>query len=508
MASQGRQGLNRILDVSVKVLDADGLIRYWNSASERLHGYTSVEAVGRDFVDLIVPRKNRRLIRRLIREALLSGQTPDSFEVRLLHKDGSEVMALSNLAALSAGNGRRNLIAVDLAVSGSTQADAETSRLPPHLYGAEKMEMISELVGNIAHHYNNALAVILGNAELIQQQDAGEDVAAFVAQILQSGRSATQLTSQLLSYVKANGAESTPVDVHRTIRTVVETLAMDLDLAVDIKQRLAAESCVIRGDEAALRSALLNLALNGCEAVADGGNVTFATDVTSLDEAYCRAYPYEIVPGRYLRVTVSDTGAGMDEQTLRRALEPFFTTKPFGQAPGLGLANVYGCIKMHRGAMHLLSEAGRGTTVELYLPMSDTAAAAGDVSEASIDADSVILLAEPDRGGREALAEMLTRAGYGVRALASGGEVIDAYRSDPSRVALAVVAMDLPEMTGCEVLVELKEIDPAVRVLLAGGAMDAGQVQAALDAGVDGFIPRPYRAEQVLERVAKILADR
>ncbi len=505
MSDWTSEALDRLDQLAVKVIGSDGAVTFWNNGSRRLHGPDGREAMGRDYVDLVAPPELRPLLREMIRRCLQTAQTPPACEMRLIGADGGEVIVWSNWVVRDRPGGGRELVVVEVDLTEfklACQTQAERQR---RLFGATKMAMVGDMIGGVSHHVNNALMVIQGSAELIRQGAPDEEMRSLAEQILQTTRQLTQVTGQLMAYTKQAKLATPPVDVHKVVHTVVETLSIDLDPAIELRTDLSAQTHVVMGDEAELHDALMNLGLNACQAITDGGIVTFATDEVELDRAVCDAYPYEVTPGPFLRLTVRDTGVGMDGHTLQRAFEPFFTTRPFGQGHGLGLAGVYGCMKMHRGAMHLTSAPEQGTEAQIFLPLSGAPEAADDARPRS---DGAVLVADTDPAMRQAIATILTDGGYPVRVFATGAEAVEYYRTHGQDVALAIVDAALPDMAGHGVLQELKSINGAIDVLVSGGYLLAGDAQAALDDGASGFVTKPYQAAQVLDRVKKVLPPR
>ncbi|MHC4561258.1 MAG: hybrid sensor histidine kinase/response regulator [Planctomycetota bacterium] len=499
-------GMAQVGGVAVKAIGPDGMICCWNRGSELLHGYSAGEAIGRDYVDLLVPPEMRRLAREVTRQALASGETPASHEARLLRKDGSGVSVWSSSQVLTLPDGQRRVVWVDVDLAELKRSHDQQDIVQQQLYGARKMEMIGHLIGGVAHHYNNALTVIQGNGEIIRKKWSDDrKLMELIDQVLEAAVGSAQLTSQLLSYTRMDTHESAEVDVHKTAADVVEALSADLGLETAIQTDLRADPSVIMADEAEVRSALMNLGLNACEAVSDGGDVRIDTDVVALDEDYCTAYPHDIEPGAYVRISIVDSGAGMEEQTLQRAFEPFFTTKPFGQGHGLGLASVYGCVKSHKGAIKLSSAPGKGSRADVFLPLADQSAAAGEAQAGGPAARGAVMVVDDEEATRETVTMILNSAEYKVQTFADGAEAIDHYAQHVDDVSLVILDMIMPEMNGQETLAKLKQINPDVKVLLASGFMLASDVQSILDAGALGFLAKPYQAQEVLRLVTRVI---
>jgi signal transduction histidine kinase len=375
---------------------------------------------------------------------------------------------------------------------------------------AEKMEAIGQLAGGIAHDFNNQLAGIVGYADILLEELAHRPHLLRLAEgILTSAKRASSLTSQLLAFSRQGKYLSTPVDLHPIIDEVVDMLGRSIDKRIRISTKYDAERAVTVGDPTQLQNAVLNLALNARDAMPEGGELTFATALVTLDEAECAKSPQRLVPGRYVLVRVIDTGTGMDAQTQDRLFEPFFTTKEKGKGTGLGLAAVYGTLKNHKGAIHVASEVGRGTEMRLYLPL---AAPSTTVDESIPDRRSQVsvparvLLVEDEETVSAIVSEMLERLGCQVRIARNGPEAIKSYRQCLHEIDVVLLDLVMPEMSGKDTFVRLRAIHPSVKVIIASGHSLDGEVQSILDMGARGFLQKPFRSAELASKIAEVMA--
>jgi CheY-like chemotaxis protein len=261
------------------------------------------------------------------------------------------------------------------------------------------------------------------------------------------------------------------------------------------------------GDSTQIQNALLNLAVNARDAMPEGGELIFATETVDLDEDYCSQTPYDLLPGCYVQVSVTDSGVGMDLETKMRIFEPFFTTKEQGKGTGMGLAAVYGTVKNHRGAINVYSEPGHGSTFRVYLPCLSSDQA-GPESGDSHSGDTKkglrrhILLVDDEPMVLQMASDMLRKQGYIVTTASDGMDAVDSYRASPGSFDLVILDMIMPKQGGGETYRELKRIDPDVRVLLTSGYSLNGEAQKLLGKGVQGFIQKPYRRADLFRKVA------
>jgi CheY-like chemotaxis protein len=361
------------------------------------------------------------------------------------------------------------------------------------------MAAIGELAAGIAHNINNHLAPILANAEMLQASPRiPREQAEMLEDIMGATRQASDLIEQLLAFARKGRFKSGPVDMHQVIREAVGLPRLATGAPVDVTLDLRAEASDLAGDPSQLQNALLNLILNACDAMPQGGELAISTDCVDLDEEACRHRPYEVKPGRYLRICVADTGVGMSEETKARIFQPFFTTKKPGKGTGLGLASVYGCVKSHGGIIEVDSTAGHGTTFDLFFPMEPSAeaapASAGPGRILCLDNETPLL---------HLTAKVLERLGYSVTSVSAAEEAIEHYRRHRKDVDLVVLDFEMHGASGLEVLHRLKAINPEVRVLVT--ALNGGDRVAseAFSEGAIGVLSMPLEIQRLAETVAR-----
>jgi CheY-like chemotaxis protein len=275
---------------------------------------------------------------------------------------------------------------------------------------------------------------------------------------------------------------------------------------IQIELALSDELTTVNADPVQIEQILMNLAVNARDAMPDGGRLTVATKNVDLDDEYCRTH-LGAKPGDYVLLSVSDTGHGMDKETLNRIFEPFYTTKGIGRGTGLGLAIVYGIVKQHGGYITCSSEPGVGTTFVIYLPVIPTKAeqetAAGEPVLPM--GTETILLVDDEELVRSLGKRILEPCGYTVLSAANGREALDLYRKEISRIGLVILDIMMPEMGGKECLQNLQEMNPHIKVLIASGYTSGGTVKEATELGAKGFVRKPYEMEGLLRAVRQVL---
>jgi two-component system CheB/CheR fusion protein len=385
----------------------------------------------------------------------------------------------------------------------------ERRRMEDQLRQSEKMQAVGQLAGGIAHDFNNQLAAVLGYAELLREE-AGRrpDLIGYTDNIILGIKRASDLTAQLLAFARKGKYLSIPVDMHRIVFEVVNLLRHSIDKRIEIHQYLKATPATALGDPTQLQNAVLNLALNARDAMPQGGELIFATDVVELDDGFCKVSLDDINPGRYLQVSVIDSGTGIEKNLLPKIFEPFFTTKAPGAGTGMGLAAVYGTAKSHRGTVTVISEVGVGSTFRLLLPVlkeTDVRPVSEAPSESPVRGDAHLLIVDDEQAVLEVTAEMLKRLGYRVSQCRNGREAVDFYRQEGSTVNLVILDVVMPIMSGKETFLALREINKDAAVLLSSGYSLAGEAQSIMDQGAAGFIQKPFRKSELSMKIAEIL---
>jgi CheY-like chemotaxis protein len=290
-----------------------------------------------------------------------------------------------------------------------------------------------------------------------------------------------------------------PIDVHGLIREASELARHGAPKTMAIELQLQASESLAMGDAALIETALVNLALNSRDAMPNGGTLTFCTKVVTLDKPIANSHAFDLQPGRFLEIAISDTGTGMDAAVMAHLFEPFFTTKESGRGTGLGLANVYACIKHHHGAIAVDSSVGQGTTFRIWLPL----APAGAVNQptAPISGAGTVLVVDDDPALRTLAADMLTVLGYRCVLAADGDEAI--ARCAEQAIDLVLLDMIMPKRDGGQTIPLLREHDRTIRILLCSGSIE-DDVEA-LQLGANGFLRKPYQLGSLSQAVASMI---
>ena len=380
----------------------------------------------------------------------------------------------------------------------------EQKQIEARLQQVQKMEAIGTLAGGIAHDFNNLLMGIQGRASLMLSDSyvthPHYQGLKDIEKLVQGG---ARLTRQLLAYAKKGRYEVKPINLNRSIKETSETfgrtrkeITIHLDLAEDLY--------TIEADQGQIEQVLLNLCVNASHAMPGGGDIFLKT--MNLTHENMKPKLYNPRPGKYVSLSVTDTGIGMDEKTMKRIFDPFYTTRDMGRGTGLGLASVYGIVKGHNGYIEVDSRKEQGTTFRLYLPATEKKVPKDvKTGEQALKRTEMILLVDDEEMIREVGRELLESIGCHVLTAGDGKEAIGIYEKNHDTVDIVILDMIMPNMSGGEVYDRLKQIDPDIKVLLLSGYSIEGQAHEILARGCNGFIQKPFRIEELSEKIGEIL---
>lgn len=375
----------------------------------------------------------------------------------------------------------------------------------------EKMEALGQLAGGIAHDFNNQLTCIIGYAELFKQKFKDDEVYNdYVDIIFRSCKATSDLTKQLLAFARKGKDESLSLDIHKIIKEAISILSRSIDKRIVIRERLYAKSNVVDGDPGQLQNALLNLAINARDAMKNSGTLTIETEVVDLDNVFCNNSIFKIKPGKFIKISVADTGTGIKKDIEKHIFEPFFTTKDRDKGTGMGLAAVYGTIENHNGAIEFTSKIDVGTTFFIYLPLSYRKVNDKTdeiVLSPNVSTDKHILVVDDELEILTFIKEMLENTGYKVTLCNSGHEAIHYYSKYWKNIDVVIVDMIMPDLNGAQTYYSLKKINEKVKTLVMTGFAIDKEINDAIKNGALGILKKPFRRLHLLKQVEKALID-
>jgi PAS domain S-box-containing protein len=493
-------------DDAIISITLDGTITSWNPGAERLFGYSAGETEGQS-VTKIVPSERLHELGHSMAQ-VRRGHSVTEYHTECVGKEGRKVDVSLSLSPIRGEDGRvTGVSAIHRDISDRVQAQREKDRLEAELDVAHRLESIGQLAGGVAHDFNNILAVIMNYARFVAD-DVPADSRAFydVQEIRRAADRAAALTRQLLIFGRRDVAVPEVLSVNAVVSGVDNLLKSAVGEHVDVEMRLDRDLWAVKADAGQIEQVLINLVVNSRDAMPEGGRLAIETANVELDERFVRFHP-DAAPGTYVRLTVRDTGIGMEDRVAKRVFEPFFTTKPKGEGTGLGLATVYGIIRNANGIIDVASELGRGTSFEIYLPAAQVRApgAEVDVKRTIPRANGeTVLVVEDEVAVREMADRILRSNGYCVLNAGSGKEALDICARGEQRIDLLLTDVIMPKMLGTELAMRITAARAGMRVLYMSGYGHEAVVQQALLGGAR-FIEKPFSAEELLEGVRGVL---
>lgn len=489
----------------ISYIDNNLRYRFVNSMYGNLFGMPAEAIIGKSVEELIGDESFARV--KPYAERALAGERV-TFENQITNPSGQTHYFIITYVPDAAPDGTVHgiyTLVTDITQLKLTQEALRKSE--DQLRQSQKMEAIGQLAGGVAHDFNNQLSVILGFANILSEQIENSRLRRYAENICVAAKRSADLTQKLLVFARKGQAQMVSVDLHKILTETIDMLERSVDKRISIEQTLEAESTILTGNASQLQNALLNLGINARDAMAGGGTLTFATENVALDAEFCACIYDEIEPGKYLKLTVGDTGCGMTEDVKRHLFEPFFTTKPVGKGTGLGLASVYGTVKQHSGALNVSSEVGRGTRFVLYFPIANSPAhvPARSTPETRAHTSLRILIVDDEEILRAMLAYALSDSGHNVIEAGDGNEAMKLYEAQWAEIDLVILDMVMPGLSGHETFLKLKEINPAIKAVLSTGFSLNNEVQAMLDDGVMDFLQKPFEIKQLQQTILKVM---
>ena len=384
------------------------------------------------------------------------------------------------------------------------KAHENRERLEAQLQQALKMEAMGTLAGGIAHDFNNLLMAIQGRTSImLTKKESSHPDIRHLKGIEDNVESAADLTRQLLGFARGGKYEVKPTDLNELVKKENRMFGRTKK-EIAIRGKYEKDLWSVEVDQGQIAQVLLNLYVNAWQAMPAGGDLYLETENVILDEIDVE--PFSIEPGEYVKISVTDTGVGMDKATRERIFEPFFTTKEMGRGTGLGLASVYGIIKNHGGFIDVYSEKGHGTAFNIYLPASEKEI----IEEKKSDGDTLrgsetVLFVDDEDMIIEVAEEMFEELGYKVLIARSGKEAIKTYQENKELIDIVLLDMIMPDMSGSDTYDRMKELDPDIKVLLASGYSINGQATEIMDRGCNGFIQKPFKMKELSQKLREIL---
>ncbi len=481
------------------VLDLRGALEYVNPAFEQSTGFTPADVLGQPFSFILDPESGAPAFDQIARRIQDTGSWSGRCKCR--KKDGaalSEQLVVSPIRDPAGHTVNFILVARDV---------TQEMKLEEQVRFSQKMEAIGLLAGGVAHDFNNILQIILGNTQMALEDDLTEaERKEGLSQMKEASERAVQLTRQLLVFGRKQPLVTEDVDLNQLVADLLKMVRRLIGEHINVDFVPGHQLGNVRANRSQLEQVLLNLCVNARDAMPQGGRLTIELENVLFNSGYCEAHPWAR-PGRYVLMSVTDTGDGMDPSTLARIFDPFFSTKPKEKGTGLGLSVVYGIVQQHDGLIHVYSEPGVGTAFKIYLPIVERSASQVGEKLTSIPAlgTGTILLVEDEAVVRQLATKMLEHGGYRVLSAANGVEAIEVFNQHAAEISLLMLDAVMPNMGGRETYDRISAIRPGLPVLFCSGySADVLQPGFALGPGVQ-LIQKPYSPDEIWRRVHDLL---
>lgn len=509
MTKQSYVDLFNTLTEAIYIHDENGTFIDVNEGAARIYRCRREDLIGQNPASVAAPGLNDLdQVNRLMDEVFRTGVSVQ-FDFWAVRNDG-EIFPKEVVVNKGRYFGKEVLISTARDVSEKKKEEAEKESLTAQLREAQKMELIGQLAGGVAHDFNNMLGVILGNAELAREKVGPTgNLADELESIQKAAERSAALTRKLLGFARKQAMFPRPIDLNEIVEKMLSMLQRIIGDPVQLVWRPGPTDARVKMDPSQIEQILVNLCLNARDAIEDAGFITLAIGATDLDEAFCVKNP-GMGPGPYVTLSVSDTGCGMDDETLSHLFEPFFTTKGFGQRSGLGLASVYGIVKQNAGCIDVLSKTGEGATVQIYWPRilspSEKNPLENDEENTFAEGQKTILLVEDEPSILNLTKRLLEREKYHVLAAATPSEALRKAKEYTGPIHLLLTDVIMSEMNGRDLSRKLLGQFPELkRLFMSGYTADIITEQGILDANVH-FLQKPFSMRELSGAVRQTLA--
>ena len=497
-----REMIANISDV-IGILDIDGTIKYKSPNIKKWFGWRPEDLVGTDGGETVHPDDLDRVQTEFF-TLLKKENSTTTVEYRYKCKDGSYKMIELTAVNLLKDSIVSGILINYHDITERKRAEEDKKRLQTQLHQAQKIEAIGTLAGGIAHDFNNLLMAIQGRTSImLTKKDSSHPDIRHLKGIEDNVESAADLTRQLLGFARGGKYEVKPTDLNELVKKQNRMFGRTKK-QISIRGKYEKDLWSVEVDQGQIDQVLLNLYVNAWQAMPAGGDLYLETENVALDENYVK--PFSVETGRYVKISVTDTGVGMDRAIQKKIFDPFFSTKEMGRGTGLGLASAYGIIKNHGGFISVYSEKGHGSTFNIYLPASEKEI----IEEKKPTGDTLrgtetVLFVDDEDMIIEVAGELFEQLGYKVLTARSGKEAIEIYEKNKEQIDIVLLDMIMPNMSGSDTYDKMKKIDPDIKVLLSSGYSINGQATEIMDRGCNGFIQKPFKMKELSQKLREVL---
>jgi two-component system cell cycle sensor histidine kinase/response regulator CckA len=495
--------LAELMPETIFEMNLEGSLTFVNRNAYNYFGYTPNDLKkGLSGFDMIIPADRDRTKQNIAK--ILNGERTRINEYTALRKDGTTFPVMIHSAPIFKEGKPVGLRGFIIDITDRKKAEEERRKLEVQFQQAQRFEALGTLAGGIAHDFNNLLMNIQGNTSLMLFEiDRTHFFFEPLKKIEKQVKSGALLTRQMLGYARKGKFNVKPVDLNQIVDESAETFGRTRK-EITIQREFDEDLFPVEADQGQIEQVLLNLYVNAADAMPGGGRLFLKTK--NETHVNIKSNHYDPQPGKYVQLTITDSGIGMDNQTLERIFDPFFSTKDMGRGTGLGLASVYGIVKSHDGYIDVESEKGHGTTFTIFLPATEKGIE--DHAEADarlIKGSGTLLIVDDEELVLDVGVNMLERLGYTVLAAKNGTEAVDIFKANKNKIKMIILDIIMPDMGGGEVYDKIKAINPDVKVLLSSGYSVDGQAIELLERGCKGFMQKPFTMEELSGKITQIL---
>ena len=484
---------------AIIVRDLERRIVYWNKGAELLYGWKARQAIGQDAAQIL--HADQFQFEKARQSVLEHGDWRGEFTTHT--KDGGEVLVEARWTLLKDDRGvPKTILTISTDITGR-------KKLEDQFYRAQRMESLGTLASGIAHDLNNVLQPIMVSVELLKTKVADDDGRKMLNSLDSCVHRGAALVKQVLVFGRGIKGERFPLQLRQVVLEIEHIIHETFPKSVELEVQCPGNLWPVNGDSNQINQVLLNLCVNARDAMPDGGKLSIQLANAVLDQIAAAENP-DASPGSFVVIKVADTGTGIPKTVQAKIFEPFYTTKSVGKGTGLGLSTSMAIVKGHGGFINCYSEEGKGSVFKVYLP-ADARAAGAKTADTKQKArlprgqNELVLLVDDEDGIREIVQKILERFGYRVVAAVNGAEAVSIYKARQTEIAVVITDMAMPVMDGPAAIVEMKSINPEVKIIASSGMASEGGLARAIGAGVAHFLTKPYTAEAVLEKLQEVL---
>jgi PAS domain S-box-containing protein len=483
---------------AILVRDLDRNILFWNKGAEKIYGWTAEEVIGKNAAEVLFkgPSSQFEAARKaIIRDGEWKG------EIRQTHRNGTEIVVESRWTLVRDEQGEpKSILIINTDIT-------EQKRMESQFLRAQRMESIGTLAGGIAHDLNNVLSPILMSIDMLQLKTTDESSRKWLEVLRANAERGGNMVRQVLSFARGVAGERVALQPKHLIKEIVKILRETLPKSIEINFYIPEDLWIISADATQMHQVLMNLCVNARDAMPEGGSISIRAENAFVDENYARMH-IEAKAGRFVLITVSDTGPGMTAEIQSRIFEPFFTTKEMTKGTGLGLSTALTIVKSHGGFINVYSELHRGSQFAIYLPALDSPGSleSGAMqTDLPVGNDELILVVDDEESIREITRGTLETFGYRVMTASDGTEALAIYADRKNEIAVVLTDMIMPFMDGPATIRALQRMNPEVKIIAASGLGTGQRAGEGTLEGVSVFLNKPYTAEKLLKTLAHVL---